>query len=831
MDSVTRHRGDGRTLRIFDVLGRDVRYALRLMRKTPAFTATTLGTIAICLGANLAIFAVVDAVLLRPLPFVESERLVKVFNTYPKAGVPNDGVSLTNYYERRGHICAFASVAIHRDAVAIVGDSGSTEREPVARVSPEFLATLGVRPVAGRSFTEAETTYQTDGVAIVSDAYWRHVLGGDAAVVGRRIRVDGVEKTIVGVLPPDFAFLSSKARLYFPLASNPDQRGPDRRHWGGQAEMIARLAPGRTVRDAQAEIDVHNAAMERGGVDAKDMAAAGFRSLVVALHADHVAEVRPTLLLVQAGALLLLLIGAVNMSNLLLIRAAGRVKEFAVRQAIGAARWHVVAEVIVETLVLTMLGGLLGIAVGNAGIQLLQSLGADQLPLGTRIVFDARVALVSFAAAVLIGLATSVPIAWYSLRARSTGALQSQSRGTTASRAAQRVRHAFLVAQIALAFVLVAGAGLLGLSLQKVSALSPGFRPEHVLTGRISLPWQTYREGDSRLAFADRLNDALSRQPGVAGVGLVTNVPLSGNSGKSAATVKGRTLRQGQAPHGIYSYGVSGDYFGVMGFALREGRFLVRTDARRAERVCVVDEDFARRNFSPGRALGQRLFMGGREGPDAEAFTVVGVVGAVKQAALTDDGAQGAVFYPYPYQGDVDLFVVARTRLEPESVAGTLQRVVRSVDGEVPVADVRSMEGRIEDSLLVRRSPALLAALFSGLALLLTAIGTYGVLSYAVAQRRREIGLRIALGARPAQVRSQFVRLALRLLAAGTVLGVAGAWVTGRAMQALLYQVPPLHMASLLAAAMLMAVVSITACLLPSNRAARTSPMEVLAQE
>jgi predicted permease len=831
MNTARGNRGDGRTLRIADVLGQDLRYALRLMRKTPAFTMTALATIAICLGANLAIFAVVDAVLLRPLPFAASERLVKVFNTYPKAGVPNDGVSLTNYYERRGRIRAFSSMAIHRDAVAIVGNSGSTEREPIARVSPEFFATLGVQPTVGRPFTEAETTYGTDDVTIVTDAYWRHVLGKDAAPIGRRIRVDGVEKTIVGVLPANFVFLSSKARLYLPLASNPDARGPDRRHWGSQADMIGRLAPGRTVRDAQAEIDVHNAAMEKDGVDARDMAAAGFRSLVVPLHADHVAEVRPTLLLVQAGALLLLVIGAVNLWNLLLIRAAGRVKEFAVRQAIGAARWHVVVEVVVETLVLTVLGGLLGLWVGNAGIQLLQLLGADQLPLGTRIVFDARVGLVSFAAAVLIGLATSVPIGWYSLRARSSVALQSQSRGTTASRGAQRVRHAFLVAQVALAFVLLAGAGLLGLSLQKVSALSPGFRPEHVLSGRISLPWKTYQDESARLAFAERLTAALSRQPGVAGVGLVTNIPFSGNSGKSAATVKGRALRQGEAPHGIYSYGVSGEYFGVMGFALREGRFLVAADARRAERVCVVDEDFARRNFAPGRALGGRLFMGGREGPDAEAFTVIGVVGPVKQAALTDEGAQGAVFYPYPYRGDLDLFVVARTRLEPESLAGTLQRVVRSVDGEVPVADVRSMEGRIVDSLLVRRSPALLAALFSGVALLLTAIGTYGVLSFAVAQRRREIGLRIALGARPAQVRSQFLAVGLRLLAAGTVLGVAGAWVTGRAMQAVLYQVPPLHMASLVAAAVLMAVVSLAACLLPSNRAARTSPMDVLAQE
>ena len=816
---------------MFDVVGHDIRYALRLMRRTPAFTATALATIAICLGANLAIFAVVDAVLLRPLPLPHSGRLVTVYNTYPKAGVPNDGVSLTNYYERRGHLRAFSHVAIHRDAVAIVGETGATEREPVARVSPEFFETLGVAPVRGRPFTEAETTYQTDNVAIVTDAYWRVALGGAPDILGRHIRVDGLEKTIVGVLPAGFSFMSSRARLYFPLSSDRDQRGPDRRHWGSQAEMVARLAPGRTIAEAQAEVDAHNAAMEKDSLEAKEMAAAGFRSLVVPLHAEHVAEVRPTLLLVQAGALLLLVIGAVNMANLLLIRAAARLKEFAVRQAIGANRWHVVGEVLVETLVLTFVGGLLGLAVGAAGIQLLESLGADRLPLGTRIAFDARVAFMSLAGALVMGLTIGVPIGWYNLRADAGGALHSQSRGTTASRGAQRLRHAFLVAQIALAFVLLAGAGLLGASLERVTALSPGFRPQNVLTAQVTLPWKNYQDGGSRLAFTERVTEALARQPGVASAGIVTNVPLSGNTGKSAARVKGRVLRPGEAPHGIYSYAVAGEYFRAMGFTLRDGRFLVPADARRDQRVCVVDEDFARRNFPAGRALGQRLFMGGKEGPDAEAFTVVGVVGAVKQAALTDEGAQGAVFYPYPYRDDTDLYVAVRASVAPELLARTLQRVVRSVDGEVPVTDVRPMEGRIDDSLLVRRSPALLAAIFSGIALLLTAIGTYGVLSYAVSQRRREIGLRIALGARPGQVRSHFIVLALRLLGAGTVLGVGGAWMTGRAMQAVLFQVPPLHVATLAATTLIMGSVAAAACLLPSNRAARTSPMEVLAEE
>jgi predicted permease len=534
---------------------------------------------------------------------------------------------------------------------------------------------------------------------------------------------------------------------------------------------------------------------------------------------------------VQAGALLLLFIGAVNLANLLLIRAAARMREFAVRQAIGASRWHVVGEVMVETLVMTLVGGSLGIVVGLAGIQLLQSLGVEQLPLGTRIAFDARVAFVSLAGAILIGLAVSVPIAWNNLRAQSAGALHSQSRTTTASRTAQRLRHGFLVAQMALAFVLLAGAGLLGLSLQRVTSVSPGFRPQNVLTAQVSLPWKTYEDGRARLVFTERLMAALGRQPGITRAGIVTNVPLSGKIVKSAATVKGRALRPGEAPHGIYSYAVGGDYFGVMGFTLREGRFLTPAEARRDERVCVVDEAFAHRNFPAGHALGQRLFMGGKQGPDPEAFTIVGVVGSVKQAALTEDGAQGAVFYPYPYFDDGGLFVVARTSLAPELVASTLQRVVRSIDGEVPITDVRSMQGRIEDSLLVRRSPALLAALFSSVALLLTAIGTYGVLSYAVAQRRREIGLRIALGARPHQVRSQFVGLATQLLGAGTLLGIGGTWITGRAMQAVLFDVPPLHVATIAGTAVTMGIVALAACVLPSNRAARTSPMEVLAEE
>lgn len=442
-------------LRLFDELHQDLRYAVRLMRKTPGFTVTALATLALCIGANLAIFAVVDSVLLRPLPFPAADRLMSVYNTYPKAGVPNDGCSLPNYYERRGHIAAFSGLAVYRDAMAVVGETGETEQIPVSRVSPDFFSTLGLGPVMGRAFTEAETVQGKNDAAILTDSYWRQQLGGDPRVLGRTIRVNAISRTVVGVLPPRFSFLSSQARIYLPLASSPDERAPRQRH-SGTSRMIARLRPGATLAAAQAQIDARNAAVEVDGPEARMMADAGFRSLVVPLRADHVAAVRPTLLLVQAGALFLLLIGGVNLVNLLLIRASGRVKELAVRQALGASRRHVVSGALVESTLLALTGGLLGLAAGAGGIRLLALLGVDRLPLGSYVAFDGRLALIALAGSLAVGIALGLPVVWLSLRNAAASGLQAESRGTTAGRAAQRLRHAFIVAQIALAFVLLA---------------------------------------------------------------------------------------------------------------------------------------------------------------------------------------------------------------------------------------------------------------------------------------------------------------------------------------------------------------------------------------
>ncbi len=816
----------------------DFRFAFRQLRKSPGFTLTALATIAICLGANLAIFAVIDAILLRPLPFPQSDRLVSIYNTYPKAGVENDGSSLTNYYERRGHIPGFSSLSIFRYGSEVVGEPGSTEQEELMRVSPDFFKTLGVNLAMGRTFTEPETITPVEdrGVAILTDGYWRQRYNSDPNVLGRILRVNGVPRKIIGVLPPGFHFLSSQARFFLPLTSRMDLRMPANRHsGGGDTHMIARLKPNVTIGEAQAQIDAHNGAVEADDPEAKAMAEAGFRSRVVPLHAEHVRSIRPTLWLLQGSVIFLLLIGAVNLINLLLIRASNRAKEMAIRRSMGASRWHVVRQVMVETLAITVTGGLLGLVVGAWGVRLLQRLGADRLPLGLEIAFDGRLAAIGLAGAILLGALIALPIACFNLSSHLATALQIDSRASTSSRAAQRLRHGFIVAQIALAFVLLAGAALLGLSLKKVMEVPPGFRADHLLTGRFTLPWGPYPD---RVAVVDRLLELIRQQPGVAAAGTITNLPLTGDNGKTAVAPKGYVPRSGESLHGHYSYGVDGDYFPALGIPLRAGRFLTSVDSHRSEHVCVVDEDFARRYWPNGSALGQQVLHGnivftgkGSEPDTSNLLTIVGIVGAVKQAELTEPDGQGAVYLPFRDRDAGNIFVVTRTTQRPEAFAATLRKLVRATDPGLAIDDIRSMQTRIDDSLTTRRSPALLAGIFAGVALLLAAIGTYGVLSYAVAQRQREIGIRMALGARREQIGAQFFSLGLRLLAAGSIVGIFGAWLAGRAIQSVLFDIPLLPVGALVGTGVIVFIVSLAACLIPVRRATRVDPIVALRYE
>ncbi len=818
-----------RGVRWLETMLQGVRFGTRQLLKNPGFTGVAVLTIALCLGANLTIFAVINAVLLRALPFPEADRLVTMYNSYPKMGMDRSIPSFPNYYGRRGNIPAFSSLSAYFDSTAVVGEAGSTELADVMRVSPEFFGTLGVNPALGRAFTEEEMTYQTDGVVILTDEYWLQKFDRDANVLGKSIRMDGFPKTIVGVLPPNFHYLSSKARIFHPLSSNDEERGIANLH-SHDLELVGRLKPEATLLQAQAQIDSHNAIVGKDFPYADIVATSGFHTVLKSLHADHVGEIRPIVLLLQAGVLSLLLIGGVNLVNLLLIRAGARAKEMAVRRSLGASRQHVLIQALVETGLLALTGGVVGLVVGAGGIRLLGVLGINQLPLGAQIAFDGRLACVALSVALLMGVVLGLPIAWFNLRGHLASALQSESRGGTVTHAAQRLRHGFIVAQIALAFVLLCGAGLLGLSLKKVMEVSPGFRPDHTLAGRISLPWKNYQDSKPRLAFTDRLLEKTRQLPGVVAAGVTTDVPVNGSHDYDVMAIDGYIAVPG-APEIIHQmHWVTGDYFAAMGISLRAGRFLTSDDSHRDDYSCVVDEDFARTYWPQGNAIGHHVFRGIRD-KDKIPFTVVGVVAAVKQTELTDAKMGRAIYFPYSYQTANKIFLVSRTSLAPEALSLTLQKTVREIDPELPIYDLRSMEIRIADSLIARRSPALLAAIFAGVALLLAAIGTYGVLAYAVAQRRREIGVRMALGALPKQIARQFLAMGLRLLGLGSILGILGAWLAGRVMQGVLFDVPAVHPATLAGAGMAMSVVALAACWLPIRRAARVDPMVALKSE
>ncbi|MDQ8199865.1 ABC transporter permease [Pelagicoccus enzymogenes] len=806
-----------------------LRQSLRRLRRERGFTATVLLTLALCIGANVAMFAVIDAILLRALPFEKSERLVTLMNSYPGAGAPRIGASLPNYYERREGMESFESVSIYQGGSVIVGEAGSPQRVPRDRVSIEFFETLKAPLLMGQPFTEEQTLYENSGVAILTYEYWQDYFNGDPEVLNRELMVDGLSQRVVGVLGPDFTFLNSDARFFNPTASNLEDREIGRRH-SNNFRMIARLKEGVTVEAAQDEMNRHNELMSETDPYAEMVRNAGFETIVVNLHEEVVREAKPILLILQAGAFSLLLIGCVNLVNLLLIRAKGRAKETAVRQALGAGRRDLARETLLETVTLALVGGLLGIGVGAASIRMLETLGSQQLPLGATISLDGRVLLVSLLGAFAVGLALALPIVALNARRNLAPALQAESRTGTVSRGAQRVRHGFIVVQIALAFALLASAGLLGLSLRKALQNDPGFESENVLTASISLPWKTYPETEPRQAFLQRLREALANVPGVAEVGMTNCLPFSGNVSNNATVVEGVELKPGDSLRAHWVGFGFGEYWQSLGIPLVEGRYLSEADQVGEQRVCMVDTAFVERYWPGESALGRRLATD-VELNEENAMTIVGVVETVKQNDLTEEVSQGMIYTPFRLRAQQYFFITMKTQVLPESVSDALREAVLGIDPELPVDNIRLLQDRIDDSLLIRRSPAILAGIFAGVALLLAAIGTYGVLAYAVGERGREIGVRMAIGAQPGQVLGSFLLMGAKLLAGGALLGAAVSWLAGIGMKSVLYEVVPYDFGVLLATALALSVVVFLASYLPSSKAARVSPMEAMREE
>jgi predicted permease len=810
-----------------ETLTREVRQSCRSLIRERHFTVTVILIFALCLAANVAIFAVVNGVLLKPLPFTDPHRLVLVSNSYPKAGVERAGASVPHYLERKKEIAAFAEAAAVKASGVTIGDAGSPERVESTSATPSFFRVLGATAALGRTFTEDEGVYGKHQVVVLSDGLWRERFGADPHAIGKSMRINTETFTIVGVMPPNFKYLGQTARLWTPLCFSDDDRKPQQRH-SNNMEMIARLKPGVSLAEAQTQINALNEQTLKTDPYAKLVADAGFRTSVYDLGDDFVAQLRPTLLLLQAGVFFLLLIGMVNLANLFLVRATGRAKEYSVRQALGASIGQLVRSLVVESLILSVVGGVVGIAVGAAAFRSIALIGLEQLPLPASARLEPTVMAVGMGASVVLGLLLILPVIWHYVRGNPTAALSVESRGGTTTRSVHRLRHGLIVVQIALAFVLLSGTGLLGLSFIRVLAVNPGFRPENVLTAELSLPYNQYKDEKVRLAFIDKLGAELGAIPGVSAAGIGSSLPFSGGADNNAISIEGRTLAAGESLQAHFTSGVAGSYFQALGIPLREGRFLTDADSRGGNKVCVVDEEVARRYWPKGDALGHRLYNGAPPETPDKYVTVVGIVGAVKQNDLADTHNLGAVYFAYREYTSFGISLILRTVQAPTMAGPALRAAVLRTDPELALHDVKTMSTRLDQSLATRRAPVVLAGIFAAVALLLAAVGIYGVLAYTVVQRQREIGVRMALGALPAQIRAQFLGLGGRLLLLGLPIGIVGSLFAGRAMSSLLFGVSPANAPVLVGTAAVLALVAMLACLLPSRRASRVSPIEAL---
>ena len=806
----------------------DLRFGVKLLLRDKGFNVAALLTLALCIGANSAIFTVIHAVLLRPLPVPEPHRLVTLYNSYPGVGVKKGSNGVPDYLDRKQETEAFEEVALFGFGGYEAGAEGSPERVTGIYATPSFFRLHRVSPALGRPFTEEEAGQGKDRVVVLSQALWKQRFGGNPAAVGQDLRLNGVPYRIIGVMPEGFEFLSTEARLWVPFAFTPRQMSDDARH-SNNWSMVARLRPGVTLAYAQQKIDAINQRnLERFPQYRQLLEDARFHTPVSFLRDEMVEDVRPILYLLQGAVAFVLLIGCVNVANLMLVRSSIRMKELAIRFSLGAGRWRLGRQLLTESLLLALLGGLLGMAVGYGGVRLLDVLGADQLPLGKSIRMDGFVLgftlLVAVATGLLFGL---VPIFHVFRRNLQTVFRQTERTGT-AERGALLTRGALVVCQVSLAFVLLIGSTLLALSFRRVLATDPGFRSDNVLAARLSLPRSRYADDARARQFLDRLLERVRSLPGVKAAGLTTNLPFSGNRNSSLISIDGYTLGPGEAPPVPAANGIDTDYLQVMKIPLLRGRAFQESDTADSQRVVIIDQ-FLARKYWPGRdAVGGQL----RPATGAATFgppcTIVGVVGMVKTADLADQNPLGQVYYPYRQFNPRSMHLVLKTESD---VTNSLRAELLKLDAELPLFDVKAMPARVAGSLTNRRAAMILCLAFAGLALLLSAIGIYGVLAYAVTQRTREFGIRLAMGAQATDVLKMVFWQGLRLTLAGLVIGIAGSWFLSRFLTSLLYEVKPSDPVVFVAVSAVLAAVALLASLLPSLRATRIDPSTALRYE
>jgi predicted permease len=801
----------------------DIRYALRSLRKQPVFTLVAVLTLALGIGANTAIFSLLYQVLLRPLPYPNADRLVFIWNTYPLMGLPQASVSIPDYLDRKQQATAIEDAALFTRFNVSLSAEGNPEQVRALVVTPSFFSTLQRQPMLGRGFTEDEAKPDADRFVVLGYGLWTSRFAGDRAIVGREIRLNGAAHQVVGVLPADFELPARDVQLLLPFAFTPQQMSDEGR--GNEfSSMIARLAPGATIEQLNGQMKVIvDRNLERLPQFQSFARTSGFGGYAVGFREELVGDVRAPLYVLQVGVIVVLLIACANVANLLLMRATGRYRELAIRTTLGAGQWRLVRQLLTEGVVLAALGGLAGVGLGLLGLEGLIALSERQIPGMADASLQAPVLTFTMALALVTGIVFGLVPALGVIRGNANAALKEDGGRGSAGRRTGMTRAALVVAETALAMVLLIGAALLVKSFIGLQSVDPGFSTDSVLTAQISLPSTRYPDAPARAAFWGRLIDKLRTIPGVTAAGLTSNVPFNGNVSSGSYAIVGYTPGPGEAqPHARQEV-VGGDYFRAMQIPLIAGRVFTDTDSAEAPPVVVVDQQLATRYFKDRSPLGQQITRGG-----PEPFTIVGVVGTINSIDLGQPVEKERIYYPVAQLPRAGMGLVLKTGIDPQSLVPQVRAAVTALDPEQPIAEVRTMDQWVARSLEGRRTPMLLLSLFGGIAMLLSAIGIYGVLAFGVAQRVRELGIRQALGADRRSILRLVLGQGLRTAGVGLVIGLAASFALTRYLQTMLFGVEP-HDAGVFAGvtAALLAVAAL-ACFVPARRATRVDPIEAL---
>jgi putative ABC transport system permease protein len=800
----------------------DLRLAVRTLAQHRGFTFVALAILAIGIGANTAIFSFVNGVLLKPLPYAESERIVRVLTRTPDGG--RNATSTLNYLDWVAGSSSFEYTAALRGESATLTGHGEAVELGGLRVSWAYFKVFGVQPVLGRTFAPGEDEPGHDQVVILNQDMWQSRFGGDPDILGRSLILDDVAHTVIGVMPGGRTF---DGDFWRPLAFSTENRTRDF-FW---LVAYARLKPGVTLEQAQAEMDTIAARLaaehphpNKGSGIALDR----FEEVLVN------GSLRRSLFVLMGAVGLVLLIGCANLANLLLARGLAREQEFAVRTSLGATRGRLVRQLMAESLLLSFAGALLGIAVGYASLRVLKTvLPAHVLPLGTDATLDVHVLGFAVALSLLTGALCGLLPAWQSTKPNLTQSLKQGGGGASAAHVRHRLRRALVITEVALAYVLLAGAGLLIRSFVQLQQVDPGVTTSNVLTAWLPIASHRFEGADSFVSYANRLTDEIAAVPGIEAVALTSALPLRGWGWGLPFRVADRpAVEPADRPVGFFKM-VSPDYFSAVSLRLQRGRWLNERDRRGAARVVVINQTLADRVFPAGDAIGKQLmveeiiFGQARLGPEA-AWEIVGVVADEKVSGLDSTSPSAGMYAAFEQSPQQYQSLVVRTGIEPLAVERSIRHAITRVNPDQPLSDVKTLDRIKRESSGSKRLHAQLLGVFAGLALLLAAIGIYGVISYSVTQRTREIGIRSALGATASNILKLILRQGLVMIVTGLMIGIGAALALTRLIESLLFGIGGRDLLTLTITAGVLAVVGVCACLWPARRAARIDPIIAL---